>query len=177
MTGIDAMVHAIEAYTSREKKNPLSDMLARQALVMLTANQRRVLSHPEDLHAREAMLLGATLAGQAFANAPVAAVHALAYPLGGHYHMPHGLSNALMLPAVLRFNAAAAEAQYLELAALLPDDVSAELESFVSWFEVLIADAGLPTSLSAAAVPREDLPMLAADAMQQQRLLVNNPLR
>ena len=176
MTGIDAMVHAIEAYTSREKKNPLSDMLARQALVMLTANQRRVLSHPEDVHAREAMLLGATLAGQAFANAPVAAVHALAYPLGGHYHMPHGLSNALMLPAVLRFNAAAAEAQYLELAALLPDDVSAELESFVSWFEVLIADAGLPTSLSAAAVPREDLPMLAADAMQQQRLLVNNPV-
>ena len=176
MTGIDAMVHAIEAYTSVVKKNPLSDMLARQALTLLTANQRRVLSHPKDLRAREAMLLGAALAGQAFANAPVAAVHALAYPLGGHYHMPHGLSNALMLPAVMRFNAAAAEAHYLELAALLPDDVGADVEGFVSWFELLIADAGLPTSLSAAAVPKEDLPMLAADAMRQQRLLVNNPV-
>ncbi len=175
-TGIDAMVHAIEAYTSKIKKNPVSDMLARQALTLLSANQRRVLSHPDDVVAREAMLLGATLAGQAFANAPVAAVHALAYPLGGHYHMPHGLSNALMLPAVLRFNAPAAEALYLELAPLLPEPVAPGLEGFVSWFEDLIADAALPTTLSAAEVPESDLPMLAADAMQQQRLLVNNPV-
>lgn len=176
MTGIDAMVHAIEAYTSKIKKNPLSDMLARQALTLLCANQRRVLSHPDDVSAREAMLLGATLAGQAFANAPVAAVHALAYPLGGHYHMPHGLSNALMLPAVLRFNASVAEADYLELAALLPGAVKPGLEGFVSWFEELIADAALPTTLAKAGVPEQDLPMLAADAMQQQRLLVNNPV-
>ena len=176
MTGIDAMVHAIEAYTSKIKKNPVSDMLARQALTLLSANQRRVLSHPDDVAAREAMLLGATLAGQAFANAPVAAVHALAYPLGGHYHMPHGLSNALMLPAVLRFNASAAEALYLELAPLLPEPVAPGLEGFVSWFEDLIADAALPTTLSAADVPECDLPMLAADAMLQQRLLVNNPV-
>jgi alcohol dehydrogenase len=176
MTGIDAMVHAIEAYTSKIKKNPVSDMLARQALTLLCANQRRVLSHPDDVAAREAMLLGATLAGQAFANAPVAAVHALAYPLGGHYHMPHGLSNALMLPAVLRFNAPAAEALYLELAPLLPEPVAPGLEGFVRWFEDLIADAALPTTLSAAEVPKADLPMLAADAMQQHRLLVNNPV-
>ena len=122
------------------------------------------------------MLLGATLAGQAFANAPVAAVHALAYPLGGHYHMPHGLSNALMLPAILRFNARAAEASYLELAKLLPEPVEPGLEGFVRWFEDLLADAGLPTTLSAAEVPEADLPMLATDAMQQQRLLVNNPV-
>ena len=176
MTGIDAMVHAIEAYTSKIKKNPLSDMLARQALTLLSANQRRVLSHPDDVSAREAMLLGATLAGQAFANAPVAAVHALAYPLGGHYHMPHGLSNALMLPAVLRFNASVAEADYLELAPLLPGAVKPGLEGFVSWFEELIADAALPTTLAKAGVPEQDLPMLAVDAMQQQRLLINNPV-
>lgn len=176
MTGIDAMVHAIEAYTSKIKKNPLSDMLARQALTLLSANQRRVLSHPDDVSAREAMLLGATLAGQAFANAPVAAVHALAYPLGGHYHMPHGLSNALMLPAVLRFNASVAEADYLELAPLLPGAVKPGLEGFVSWFEELIADAALPTTLAKAGVPEQDLPMLALDAMQQQRLLMNNPV-
>jgi alcohol dehydrogenase len=151
-------------------------MLARQALTLLSANQRRVLSHPNDVSAREAMLLGATLAGQAFANAPVAAVHALAYPLGGHYHMPHGLSNALMLPAVLRFNQSMAEAEYLELAALLPDAVKPGVEGFVSWFEELIADAALPTTLEKAGVPAQDLPMLAADAMQQQRLLINNPV-
>ena len=176
MTGIDAMVHAIEAYTSKIKKNPISDMLARRALQLLSANQRRVLSHPEDLVAREAMLLGATFAGQAFANAPVAAVHALAYPLGGHYHMPHGLSNALMLPAVLRFNASAVEAQYLELAELLPEGAGPGLDGFVAWFEQLISDASLPDSLASAGVPESDLPMLAADAMLQQRLLVNNPV-
>ena len=175
MTGIDAMVHAIEAYTSKIRKNPLSDTLAKQALLLLCANQRRVLSHPGDLEAREAMLLGATLAGQAFANSPVAAVHALAYPLGGHYHMPHGLSNALMLPAVLRFNRQAVESQYLELAALLPQPESS-FDGFVAWFEALIRDAELPVNLAQAQVPEQDLPMLAADAMQQQRLLVNNPV-
>lgn len=176
MTGIDAMVHAVEAYTSKIKKNPVSDMLAQRALQLLASNQRRVLSHPHDLAAREAMLLGATLAGQAFANAPVAAVHALAYPLGGHYHLPHGLSNALMLPAVLRFNAVAVERQYLELSALLPGPVGAGVEGFVDWFEQLIVDAALPNSLSSAGVPEADLPMLATDAMQQQRLLINNPV-
>ena len=176
MTGIDAMVHAIEAFTSKVKKNPISDTLATRALQLLAGHQRRVLSHPDDIAAREAMLLGATLAGQAFANAPVAAVHALAYPLGGHYHMPHGLSNALMLPAVLRFNAPVCEALYLELATLLPQPVGPGVEGFVVWFEQLIADAGLPQSLSDANVPEQDLPMLATDAMQQQRLLVNNPV-
>ena len=176
MTGIDAMVHAIEAFTSKVKKNPISDTLARRALQLLAGHQRRVLSHPNDMAAREAMLLGATLAGQAFANAPVAAVHALAYPLGGHYHMPHGLSNALMLPAVLRFNAPVCEALYLDLATLLPQPVGPGVEGFVVWFEQLIADAGLPQSLFDAKVPEQDLPMLASDAMQQQRLLVNNPV-
>ena len=82
-TGIDAMVHAIEAYTSKRLKNPLSDMLAREALRLLAANIVTAVKQGDDLEARGAMLLGAMLAGQAFANAPVAAVHALAYPLGG----------------------------------------------------------------------------------------------
>lgn len=120
MTGIDAMVHAIEAYTSKLKKNPISDMLALRALRLLSHNINTVLTQPEDLAAREAMLLGSMFAGQAFANAPVAAVHALAYPLGGHYHIPHGLSNSLMLPAVLAFNAPMVEKDYGELAAELP---------------------------------------------------------
>ena len=105
MTGVDAMVHAIEAYTSRHKKNPLSDNLARQALSLLSRNIRTAVHDGANREARANMLLGAMLAGQAFANAPVAAVHALAYPLGGHYHIPHGLSNSLVLPSVLEFNA------------------------------------------------------------------------
>ncbi len=84
------MVHAIEAYTSKHKKNPLSDCLAREALRLLGDNLVAACKDGKNRHAREAMLLGATLAGQAFANSPVAAVHALAYPLGGHYHIPHG---------------------------------------------------------------------------------------
>jgi alcohol dehydrogenase class IV len=99
-TGIDAMVHAIEAYTTRLKKNPLSDILAKEALTLLGSNIRKVCSPvgSQDPHARGAMLLGSMYAGMAFANAPVGAVHALAYPIGTHFHIPHGLSNSLMLP-------------------------------------------------------------------------------
>jgi alcohol dehydrogenase len=176
MTGIDAMVHAIEAYTSRIKKNPISDTLARRALSLLSANIRTVLETPSDVAAREAMLLGSLFAGQAFANAPVGAVHALAYPLGGHYHIPHGLSNSLMLPAVLAFNCRAADALYAELTAELPGAVEPTAEAFIAWLENLIADSGLPATLHQAQVAEDDLPMLASDAMLQQRLLINNPV-
>ena len=118
-TGIDAMVHAIEAYTSKHRKNPLSDALAREALRLLGRNLTAACKEPSNRDAREGMLLGATLAGQAFSNSPVAAVHALAYPLGGHYHIAHGLSNALMLGPVLRYNAQAAAPLYAELADVL----------------------------------------------------------
>ncbi len=101
-TGVDAMVHAIEAYTSTSaNNNPVSRVLACEALRLLGDNIRRVVTNPGDIEARSNMLLGSTLAGQAFANSPVAAVHALAYPLGGIYHIPHGLSNALVLPHVM----------------------------------------------------------------------------
>ena len=103
-TGIDAMVHAIEAFTGVHKKNPLSDALAKEALLHLGRNMRQACTHGDDLEARQAMLYGSCLAGMAFANSPVAAVHALAYPIGGHFHVPHGLSNSLMLSHVMRFN-------------------------------------------------------------------------
>mgnify|MGYP001594764550 FL=1 len=176
MTGIDAMVHAIEAYTSKLKKNPISDMLALRALRLLSHNINTVLTQPTDLAAREAMLLGSMFAGQAFANAPVAAVHALAYPLGGHYHIPHGLSNSLMLPAVLAFNAPMVQKDYGELAEELPGGVATSAAGLMVWFDDLIAASGLPATLEAAGVAADDLPMLAADAMLQQRLLVNNPV-
>ena len=174
MTGIDAMVHAIEAYTSKIKKNPISDMLALRALKLLSENIRKVLASPGDVAAREAMLLGSMFAGQAFANAPVGAVHALAYPVGGHYHIPHGLSNSLMLPAVLAFNAEACPELYAELAGVIPG-AEQSAQGLIDWFKTLIDESGLPATLAQAKIPETDLPMLARDAMFQQRLLINNP--
>ena len=180
-TGIDAMVHAIEAYTSVRLKNPLSDMLAREALRLMADNISTAVKQGDNLQAREAMLLGAMLAGQAFANAPVAAVHALAYPLGGNYHIPHGLSNSLVLPHVLRFNAPAAAELYAELAPIilpgrtLPSDALEVSELLAQHFLQLAADLGLQTRLSQMNIAEPDLPKLAEEAMLQQRLLMNNP--
>ncbi|MEM1006132.1 MAG: iron-containing alcohol dehydrogenase, partial [Pseudomonadota bacterium] len=117
-TGVDAMVHAIEAYASKSaNNNPLSKILAREALCRLGANIETAVFDGRDKHARGEMLLGSMLAGQAFANSPVAAVHALAYPVGSTFHIPHGVSNALLLPHVLRFNAPEAGVLYAEIAA------------------------------------------------------------
>ena len=180
-TGIDAMVHAIEAYTSALKKNPLSDLLAREALRLLAANLDEVVRNGSNREARQAMLLGACLAGQAFANAPVAAVHALAYPLGGHFHIPHGLSNALVLPQVLTFNAPVAAPLYAELAPLVLGEqlragsAAAQTEQLIEALAGFSQRSGLPTRLRDAGVSEAMLPTLAADAMLQQRLLVNNP--
>jgi alcohol dehydrogenase len=180
-TGIDAMVHAIEAYTSALQKNPLSDLLAREALRLLAANLDQAVHNGSNRQARQAMLLGACLAGQAFANAPVAAVHALAYPLGGHFHIPHGLSNALLLPHVLGFNASVAAPLYAELAPLVlgatlrPGSAMAQTEQLIGALADFSERSGLPTRLRDAGVPQEMLGQLAAEAMLQQRLLVNNP--
>jgi len=180
-TGIDAMVHAIEAFTSKRLKNPVSDMLAREALRLMAANIETATLQGDNLEARSAMLLGAMLAGQAFANAPVAAVHALAYPLGGNYHIPHGLSNSLVLPHVLRFNAPWAGELYAELAAIilpdqeLPQDPVAAAEILADYFLALAEKLGLQTRLDQMNIAKTDLPMLAEEAILQQRLLINNP--
>ncbi|NDW33062.1 iron-containing alcohol dehydrogenase [Salipiger sp. PrR007] len=179
-TGIDAMVHAIEAYTSRHKKNPISDALSREALRLLAHNVVLACEDGADRAAREAMLIGANLAGQSFANSPVAAVHALAYPLGGHFHLPHGLSNALMLGPVLRFNMTAAAAQYAELADVVmgpsTDDTQARSAAFVDFIQDLMTRTGAPRRLRDVDVPEDSLPLLARDAMAQTRLLGNNPV-
>ena len=179
-TGIDAMVHAVEAYTSARLKNPLSDALAREALRLLSANLIRACEAPDDLAARSAMLLGAHLAGVAFANAPVAGVHALAYPLGGLHHLPHGLSNALMLRHVLQHNAVAARDHYAELAEIVaPDCVGqgsqAKCAILIDTLDRMIIDSGLKPRLRDHGIATSDIPLLAREAMKQQRLLVNNP--
>ena len=178
-TGIDAMVHAIEAYTSRLQKNPLSDMLATQALSLLSGNLIRACHDGQNLAARQAMLLGAMLAGQAFANAPVAAVHALAYPIGGLFHVPHGLSNALVLPHVLRFNVSHAAPLYAELAAILRPGVTgsdeARAHALIDAMQEIADATGIARTLREVGIAASDLDRLADEAMLQTRLLGNNP--
>lgn len=178
-TGIDAMVHAIEAYTSKHKKNPLSDLLARQALALLSANLISVCENGRNLAARQAMLLGALLAGQAFSNAPVAAVHALAYPIGGIFHVPHGLSNSLVLPHVLRFNAPEAAPLYVELAEIVVPAASgsheARAEALAVAMQQIATVTGIERTLQQVGIQASDLDRLADEAVLQTRLLGNNP--
>jgi alcohol dehydrogenase class IV len=179
-TGIDAIVHAIEAYTSARRKNPVSDMIGREALRLLSANLLTVCERPGDRAARGKMLLGAYHAGVAFNNAPVAGVHALAYPLGGRFHIPHGLSNALVLIHVLGHNMPAAMQAYAELGCVLDPSLAslgmqAQAAAFVERLDGLIAGTGLPRRLSEVGIGAEHLDLLAAEAMKQERLLVNNP--
>ena len=178
-TGIDAMVHAIEAYTSKHKKNPLSDNLAREALRLLSNNLLLAVEDGNNLDARQAMLLGACLAGQAFSNAPVAAVHALAYPIGGIFHVPHGLSNSLVLPHVLRFNASHAAPLYAELADIVVPGSggshAARTEGLIAAMQQIAERTGIQTRLADVGIAEADLDRLADDAMLQTRLLGNNP--
>ncbi|MEM7508716.1 MAG: iron-containing alcohol dehydrogenase [Pseudomonadota bacterium] len=175
-TGIDAMVHAIEAYTSKIKKNPVSDCLAREALRLLGGAIRRACEAPEDRAARGDMLLGSMLAGKAFANAPCAAVHALAYPLGGIFHIPHGHSNALVLPYVLDYNMGEAAGLYAEIAPIVFPDLTGDVAAgMIERFRTLGGELGMEDRMGPLGVTPDDIPRMARDAMKQTRLLVNNP--
>ena len=179
-TGIDAIVHSVEAYTSARLKNPVSDALAREALRLLSTNLLTACTDPQNLEAREAMLLGAHLAGLAFSNAPVAGVHALAYPLGGLHHLPHGVTNALMLRHVLQHNAEAAREHYAELAPIVVPECEAEgsqarTATLIDRLDQLVHESGIATRLRDYGIDISEAPALAREAMKQTRLLVNNP--
>ncbi|AWL28909.1 iron-containing alcohol dehydrogenase [Acinetobacter defluvii] len=178
-TGIDAMVHAIEAYTSKIKKNFYADMLAKQALKLLNKNLPLVLKDGANLEARQNMLLGSMLAGQAFANAPVGAVHALAYPLGGHFHLSHGHTNALVLVEVLKFNSPHAKQLYAQLMQWLDPYSKGSTDGlcdlFIDHMQRHLDESSLTLKLSQLNVPENMLQRLAKDAMLQTRLLQNNP--
>ncbi len=180
-TGIDAMVHAIEAHASASaNNNPVSRALAREALRLMGPALERAVMNGADREARSDMLLGSMLAGQAFANSPVAAVHALAYPIGGHFHVPHGLSNALVLPHVLRFNAETAGELYADMAPIVFPEIGeigrqGRAAQFADRLADLSARCGLPQRLRDVGIPEDALDRLADDSMNQTRLLVNNP--
>ena len=183
-TGIDAMVHAIEGYASANKNNnPISKMLSVEALKLLGGSIEKAVFDGSNLEARGNMLIGAMLAGKSFANSPVAAVHALAYPIGGTFHVSHGLSNSLVLPYVLRFNSADNKAtkDYAELAQFVFPDINtnqgsqAVCSEFIDRMESLSKKLGLPQKLREVNIPKEACEKMAKDAMKQTRLLVNNP--
>ena len=183
-TGIDAMVHAIEAYASSSKNNnPISKMLSIEALKLLGGSIEKAVFEGSNVEARGNMLIGAMLAGKAIANSPVAAVHALAYPIGGTFHVSHGLSNSLVLPYVLRFNSVDSKASkdYAELAPYVFPEIDTNrgaqsvCAEFIDKLESLSKKLGLPQKLREVDIPKNACEKMAKDAMKQTRLLVNNP--
>ncbi len=178
-TGIDAMVHAIEAFTTKRLKNPMSDCLAKEALRLLSSNLHAAVNAGNDIVVRENMLLGACLAGMAFTNAPVAGVHALAYPIGARFHVSHGLSNALMLGPVMRFNIAQAHGMYAQLGQIikpgLQGSTTEQATQLADYLGGLAGELGLPKRLEEVGITSTDIDQLASDAMLQTRLLQNSP--
>ena len=179
-SAIDALIHAIEAYTSKNpNNNPYSKMLATEACFYISKSIKTAILEPDNIKARADVQYGAMLAGQAFANSPVAAVHALAYPIGANFGLAHGLTNTLVVPAVLRFNDCE---EYFELCDLMCYEDHGELimsqrpDMIISRMIKNIAElAGIKTKLSDYGITESDCKMMAKQVMNQTRLLVNNP--
>jgi alcohol dehydrogenase class IV len=194
-SGIDALTHAVEAYTAVDNaafplpagersvyqgKHPFGDVFAERAISLIGSNLRRAVQDGNDLDAREAMALGATMAGLAFSNVGVALVHAMEYPVGGAVHVSHGCGNGLLLPWVMRFNLPARREQFAALARLLGEDVAgleadAAAERAVAAVDRLRADIGIPGRLRDLGVGREQLRLFAEKACGIRRILRVNP--
>ena len=181
-TALDAMVHCVEAYTSRTKKNPISDALAVKGLQMLWNNFEKVLAQGDDIDARAEMLLGSTLAGIAFVNSSVAAVHGLSYPLSINFHIPHGHANALVMCGVFTFNLSEAAPLYAELAhAVMPTQTfgMADLDAatlFIDQLKMFLENSGLKYRLSELDITDQDIPALADIVINTYaRLIATNP--
>ena len=166
--GYDAISHAVETFVTT-KRNPLSESFSREAWRLLEANYERVLASPSDLEARSAMQLGAYYAGVAIENSMLGAAHACANPLTAHYGTTHGVAIALLLPSVVRWNASIVEARYRELLNFSHERHcdGASSERLTARLEQLAVAGGLPMSLRAAGIPKQDLRMLAEEAALQ----------
>ncbi len=176
-TGVDALAHAIECFTSN-KANPFSDLFALQALDMILNNIERACDDPEAMDAKNTMLLASFYAGVAITASGTTAVHALSYPLGGKYHIAHGVSNAILLAPVMRFNEPACRPLLAKAYdRCLKGDAAGEEEksaAVIARLESIVKHLDIPTSLSEFGVPKEDLEALVASGMEVTRLLVNN---
>ena len=178
-TGMDALTHAIESYYSINATH-LSDLLAFRAMELISKDLRMAYAHGENLVARSNMMEGSLLAGIAFANAGVGAVHAFAYPLGGEFHLAHGLTNTLMLPYVMRYNVLGCPYRFAQMARAFGEKVEglSELdaaETAVKFVERLSDDLRVPRRLRDVGIPEDAIPRLAEAAMKVTRLLANNP--
>ena len=194
-SGIDALTHAIEAYTAVDNetfplppgettvyqgRNPMGDLMAEKAMTLVGQHLVRAVKEPNHLPSREGMALAATLAGLAFSNVGVALVHAMEYPVGGATHCSHGAGNGLLLPYVMRFNLPARVHEFGRIAALLGEDVTGlspadAAERAIVAVEKLKAAIGIPARLRELGVRSEQLPDFAAKAIGIQRILRVNP--
>ena len=180
-TGIDALCHAIESYTSINA-SPMSELLSLEAIRLISDNLRTAVHDGTNLEAREAMLLGSLYAGLGLANAGVTAVHSLSYPLGGKYGISHGLANTIMLPRVMAFNLPGAQEKFVDIAEIMGeivDDRPLREAAYlaVEAVEALIEDCGIFTTLEELEIPEADFPELAKVAMTVARPLANNPCK
>ncbi len=178
-TGMDALTHAIESVTGRSS-TVFTEALALRAVNLIAGNLRQAVFHGYDIEAREKMLLGSILGGMALADAGVGAAHALAYPLGGNYRIPHGLANAVLLPHVMEFNLPAAQTHFAMIAQSMGETVEGTplwraADAAIEAVQTLGWDIGVPSNLSALGIPRADIPMLAESALKVTRPVENNP--
>lgn len=177
-TGMDALTHCIEAYTNKFA-HPSVDIYALQGIRLIAANLEKAVKNGQDQEAREALAFGSLYGGLCLGPVNTAAVHALSYPLGGEFHIPHGLSNAILLPSVMKFNAPAAMKRYAEVAIAMgcePGKNDEETAQRGVDFIYQLADAvGIPKKLTDLGIPQTAVDGMAKAAMEVQRLLKNNP--
>ena len=177
-TGMDALTHCIEAYTNKFA-HPSVDIYALQGIRLIAANLEKAVKDGKDVEAREALAFGSLYGGLCLGPVNTAAVHALSYPLGGEFHIPHGLSNAILLPSVMKFNMPANVKRHAEVAIALGCEPGKNDEETaqrgVDFIYHLAAAVGIPDKLTALGIPQTSVPGMAKAAMQVQRLLKNNP--
>ena len=178
-SGIDALTHAIESYTSNNA-TILTDLFAREAMVLIGRSLRTAVANGNHLEARYDMAIGSLYAGISLANAGVTAVHALAYPLGGQFNVPHGIANGLLLPYVMEFNALGNIPKFAQVARFLGERVESltlleQAYQASRAVKAIYRDLKIPQSLTELKVPREAIPGMAKAAIQSTRLMVNNP--
>lgn len=176
-TGIDALTHCLEAYTNKFA-HPFVDLYALEGVRLIAKYLKRACDNGGDLEARAQVALGSMYGGMCLGPVNTAAVHALSYPLGVEYHIPHGLSNALLLPYVMEYNIEADATKYERIAEVLGAEKKTTARATalegVKIMKQLIADCGLPTTLGEAGVNEDSITLLAEGAIKVQRLLKNN---
>ncbi len=177
-TGLDALIHCLEAYANRFA-HPLIDLYALEGVRLVGRHLERAVADGDDAEAREGLALASLYGGLCLGPVNTAAVHALSYPLGGEFHVPHGISNAVLLPTVMEYNLSAAPERYAEIARALgvaegPSALTTACQG-VARVRVLMERCGVPQQMRALGVPEEAIPHMAVAAMQVTRLLRNNP--